>query len=59
MKIYSKSLGKIQNSKTRVKKAVGIVAMAVGLRHGSINSIPTNLSSNSLIWMWIHKNKLN
>ena len=47
MKIYSKLLGKIRNNKTRAKKAVGIVAMAVELRYGSINSIPTNLSSNS------------
>lgn len=46
MKIYSKLLGKIRNNKTRVKKAVGIVAIAVGLRCGRINSIPTNLSSN-------------
>lgn len=47
MKIYLKLLGKIQNNKTRAKKAVGIVAMAVKLRYGSIHSIPTNLSSNS------------
>jgi hypothetical protein len=47
MKIYSKLLGKIRNNKTRVKKAVGTVTIAVGLRYDSINSIPTNLSSNS------------
>ena len=51
MKIYYKLLGKIRNNKTRVKKAVATVTIAVGLRsglrYGSINSIPTNLSSNS------------
>ena len=47
MKIASKLLGKIRNNKTRVKKAVGIVTVAVGLRYGTMNSIPTNLSSNS------------
>lgn len=47
MKIYSKLLGKIRNNKSRVKKAVGIVTVAVGLRYARINSIPTNLSSNS------------
>jgi len=47
MKIYSKLLEKIRNNKTKAKKAVGIVTIAVGLRYGSINSIPTNLSSNS------------
>ena len=47
MKIYSKLLGKIRKNKTRVKKAVGIVTIAVGFRYGRINSISTNLSSNS------------
>jgi hypothetical protein len=47
MKIYSKLLGKIRNNKARVKKAVGIVTVAVELRYGSINLIPTNSSSNS------------
>lgn len=47
MRIYSKLLAKIRNNKTRIKKAVGIGTMALGLRYGSINSIPTNLSSNS------------
>jgi hypothetical protein len=46
MKIYSKLLGKIRNNKPRVKKIIGIVGVAVGLRYGKINSIPTNLSSN-------------
>lgn len=44
MKIYSKLLSKIR---ARVKKVVGIVSVAVGLRYGKINSIPTSLSSNS------------
>ena len=47
MKIYSKLLRKIRNNKTRVKKAIGIVTVAIGLRYGKINSIPTNLLSNS------------
>jgi len=47
MKIYSKLLSKIRNNKARVKKVVGIVSVAVGLRYGKINSIPTSLSSNS------------
>ena len=47
MKIYSKLFAKIRNNKTRIKKTVGIVTMALGFRYGSINSIPTNLSSNS------------
>jgi hypothetical protein len=47
MKIYSKLLGKIRNNKTRIKKTIGIGTLALGLRYGSINSIPTNLSSNS------------
>ena len=47
MKIYSKLLSKIQNNKARVKKVVGIASVAVGLRYGKINSIPTSLSSNS------------
>ena len=34
-------------STSRVKKLVGIVSVAVGLRYGKINSIPTSLSSNS------------
>ena len=46
MKIYSKLLSKIRNNKARVKKVVGIVSVAVGLRYGKINSIPTSLSSN-------------
>ena len=47
MTIYSKLLAKIRNNKTKVKKSIGIVTMAVGLRYGSINPISTNLSSNS------------
>jgi hypothetical protein len=47
MKIYSKLGAKIRNNKTRIKNAVGIVTVAVGLRYGKINSIPTSLSSNS------------
>lgn len=47
MKIYSKLLVKIRNNKTRLKKAIGIVTVAVGLRYIKINSIPINLSSNS------------
>jgi hypothetical protein len=47
MKIYSKLLGKIQNNKARVKKVVGIVSVAVGLRYGKINPIPASLWSNS------------
>ena len=47
MQIYYKLLGKIQNNKARLKKVVGIVSVAVGLRYGKINSIPTSLSSNS------------
>ena len=47
MTIYSKLLAKIRNNKTKVKKSIGIVTMAVGLRYGNINSISTNLSSNS------------
>ena len=47
MKIYSKLLSKIQNNKARVKKIVGIVSVAVGLRYGKINPIPASLWSNS------------
>lgn len=47
MKIYSKFLIKIWNNKARVKKLVGIVSVAVGLKYDKINSIPTRLSSNS------------
>ena len=47
MKIYSKLLSKIRNNKARVKKVVGIVSVAVGLRYAKINSISTSLSSNS------------
>lgn len=47
MKIYSKLVAKIRNNKTRIKTAVGIGTMALGFRYGSINPIPTNLSSNS------------
>ena len=46
MKIYSKLLGKIRNNKARIKKTIGIGTLALGLRYGSINPIPTNLSSN-------------
>lgn len=47
MKIYSKLGAKIRNNKTRIKNAVGIVTVAVGLRYGKINSAPTScLSSN-------------
>ena len=46
MKVYCKVLSKIRNNKARVKKVVGIVSVAVGLRYGKINSIPTSLSSN-------------
>ena len=42
IKIYSKLLGKIRKNKARVKKAVGIVAVTVGLRYVRINSIPTD-----------------
>ena len=45
MKSYSKLLGKIRNSKTR--RVIGLGILRFGLRYGSINSIPTNLSSNS------------
>ena len=48
MKLYDKILEKIRNNKIRIKKVSGIVTIAVGLRYGSINSIPTNLSSNSI-----------
>ena len=44
MKIYSKLLSKIRNNKARVKKVMGIVSVAVGLRYGKINLILTNLS---------------
>lgn len=47
MKIYSKLLSKIQNNKARVKKVVGIVSVAVGLRYGKINPISASLWSNS------------
>ena len=47
MKIYSKLVAKIRNNKTRIKKAAGIGVLALGFRYGSINPIPTNLSSNS------------
>lgn len=47
MKIYSKLVAKIRNIKTRIKTAVSIGTMALGFRYGSINPIPTNLSSNS------------
>lgn len=47
MKIYSGFLSKIRNNKAKVKNVVGIVSVAVGLRYGKINSIPTSLSSNS------------
>ena len=47
MKLYSKLAAKIRNNKTRIKKAGGIGIMALGFRYGSINQIPTNLSSNS------------
>ena len=47
MKFFSKLLSKIQNNKNRVKKIVSIVSVAVGVRYGKINSIPTSLSSNS------------
>ena len=47
MKIYSKLVAKIRNNKNRIKKAGGIGIMALRIRYGSINSIPTNLSSNS------------
>ena len=55
MKIYSKLLSKIRNNKARVKKVMGIVSVAVGLRYGKINSIPTNLSSNSTQQIEIEK----
>ena len=48
MKIYSKLVAKIGNNKIRIKKASGIGIMALGFRYGSINPIPTNLSSNSI-----------
>ena len=47
MKVYCKVLSKIRNNKAKLKKVVGIVTVAVGLRYGKINSIPTSLSSNS------------
>ena len=47
MKIYSRLVAKIRNNKTRIKKATGIIIMALGFRYGRINPIPTNLSSNS------------
>ena len=47
MKVYCKVLSKIRNNKAKLKKVVGIVPVAFGLRYGKINSIPTNLSSNS------------
>ena len=47
MKVYCKVLSKIRNNKAKLKKVVGIVTVAFGLRYGKINSIPTNLSSNS------------
>ena len=47
MKIYSKLVAKIRNNKPRIKKAVGIGIMALGFRYGSINPIPTNMSSDS------------
>ena len=30
-----------------IKKIIGILALSVGIKYGSINSSPTNLSSNS------------
>lgn len=47
MKIYTKVLGKIRHTKVRVKKAIGIATVTVGLRYASINSTPINLLSNS------------
>ena len=47
IKIYSKLLGKIRNNKTRIKNAVGMGTMALGLRYGRINSSATNLPLNS------------
>lgn len=47
MKIYSKLLGKIRNNKVRIKKIISIVTLALGLRYGKNNPIPTNLPSNS------------
>lgn len=47
LKIYSKLLGKIRNNKTRIKKTIGIVTLALGFIYGSINLSPTNLPSNS------------
>ena len=47
MKIYSKLLGKIRKNKARIKKTIGILTLAVGIKYGSSNSSPTNLSSNS------------
>jgi len=47
MKVYSKVLSKIRNNKAKLKKLAGIVTVAVGLRYGKFNSIPTSLSSNS------------
>ena len=47
MKTYSKLLETIKNTKTRVKNGISIISFAVGLGYCRINSIPTNLSSNS------------
>ena len=47
MKFYPKFLDKIRNNKDRLKRVVGIVSVAVGLRYAKINSISTSLSSNS------------
>lgn len=45
LKFYDKLLRAIQNNKEKFK-GVGIVSVAVWLRYGKINSIPTYLSSN-------------
>ena len=44
MKVYDKFLSKIRKNKAKLKKVAGIVTVAVGLRYGKFNSIPTSLS---------------
>jgi len=47
MKIYSKLGVKIRNNKTRIRSAIGIVTVAIGLRYRRINSISNSSVSNS------------
>lgn len=47
MKIYSKLLGKIRNNKTRFKKAIGIVSIAIKLKYNRTDLISRELLLNS------------